>query len=133
MKHSILVVEDNTPTRLILNSILRNAGYQVTVACDGLDGIAKLDQQSFDLVISDLQMPNMDGLTFARELRKREAHARTPFIMLTAQTGEKIKRQGEEVDVHIWVMKPLDPDALVDTVNTLLQISKQCYAGDAIR
>ena len=131
MMYSILVVEDNTPTRLILNSIFQNAGYQVTTASDGVEALAQLGEQHFDLVISDLQMPNMDGLAFARELRSRQAYAHTPFIMLTTQTSKSIREQGAAADVHVWIMKPLNPEALVDNVNTLLRISKSSYAKNA--
>lgn len=120
MSASILTVDDSASIRLTTRVALSNAGYTVTEAVDGLDGIAKLGSQQFDLIVTDLNMPNMDGLTMIRELRKLPAHTGVPVIFLTTESDAEMKSQAKAAGATGWLTKPFDPDSLVKIVRKVL-------------
>jgi two-component system, chemotaxis family, chemotaxis protein CheY len=117
---SILTVDDSASIRLTTRVALSNAGYTVTEAVDGLDGMAKLGSQQFDLIVTDLNMPNMDGLTMIRELRKLPAHTGVPVIFLTTESDAEMKSQAKAAGATGWLTKPFDPDSLVKIVRKVL-------------
>ena len=120
MSASILTVDDSASIRLTTRVALSNAGYTVTEAVDGLDGMAKLASQQFDLIVTDLNMPNMDGLTMIRELRKLPAHTGVPVIFLTTESDAEMKSQAKAAGATGWLTKPFDPDSLVKIVRKVL-------------
>ncbi|TNM66624.1 response regulator [Aliirhizobium smilacinae] len=120
MSANILTVDDSASIRLTTRVALSNAGYQVTEAVDGVDGIAKLNAGQFDLVVTDLNMPNMDGLTMIRELRKLTAHTGVPVIFLTTESDGEIKQQAKAAGATGWLTKPFDPESLVKIVKKVL-------------
>jgi two-component system, chemotaxis family, chemotaxis protein CheY len=120
MTASILTVDDSASIRLTTRVALSNAGYKVTEAVDGNDGIAKLKGGQYDLIVTDLNMPGMDGLTMIRELRKLPAHMGVPVIFLTTESDAAIKQQAKAAGATGWLTKPFDPESLVKIVRKVL-------------
>ena len=120
MTASILTVDDSASIRLTTRVALTNAGYSVTEAVDGQDGLAKLNSGQFDMIVTDLNMPNMDGLTMIRELRKLPAHMGVPVIFLTTESDAEIKQQAKAAGATGWLTKPFDPQNLVKVVRKVL-------------
>ena len=115
-----LTGDDSASIRLTTRVTLSNAGYTVTEAVDGLDGLNKLKAGEFDLVVTDLNMPNMDGLTMIRELRKLPAHTGVPVIFLTTESDGEIKQQAKAAGATGWLTKPFDPESLVKIARKVL-------------
>lgn len=120
MTAKILTVDDSASIRLTTRVTLGNAGYTVTEAVDGLDGLNKLKDGEYDLVITDLNMPNMDGLTMIRELRKLPAHTGVPVIFLTTESDGELKAQAKAAGATGWLTKPFDPESLVKIARKVL-------------
>lgn len=120
MSANILTVDDSASIRLTTRIALTNAGYSVVEAVDGADGIAKLSSSQFDLIVTDLNMPNMDGLTMIRELRKMPAHTGIPVVFLTTESDGEIKQQAKAAGATGWLTKPFDPENLVKIVKKVL-------------
>ncbi|MBD1550754.1 response regulator [Pseudomonas typographi] len=120
MAKSILVVDDSASIRQVVGIALKNQGYDVTEACDGKDALAKLSGQKVHLVISDVNMPNMDGITFLKELKKLPAYKFTPVIMLTTESQESRKQEGQAAGARAWVVKPFQPAQMLAAVAKLI-------------
>ena len=120
MTAKILTVDDSASIRLTTRVTLSNAGYDITEAVDGMDGINKLNAGQFDLVITDLNMPNMDGLTMIRELRKIPAHMGVPVIFLTTESDGELRQQAKAAGATGWLTKPFDPENLVKIARKVL-------------
>lgn len=120
MTAKILTVDDSASIRLTTRVTLTNAGYEVTEAVDGMDGISKLQASQFDLVITDLNMPNMDGLTMIRELRKIPAQMGVPVIFLTTESDGELRQQAKAAGATGWLTKPFDPENLVKIAKKVL-------------
>ncbi|MCO5734876.1 response regulator [Rhizobium sp. SSA_523] len=120
MTARILTVDDSASIRLTTRVALSNAGYSVTEAVDGRDGLAKLSAGQFDLVVTDLNMPNMDGLTMIRELRKIPALMGVPVIFLTTESDNELKAQAKAAGATGWLTKPFDPESLVKIAKKVL-------------
>lgn len=120
MTAKILTVDDSASIRLTTRVTLTNAGYDVTEAVDGMDGINKLNGGQFDLVITDLNMPNMDGLTMIRELRKIPAQMGVPVIFLTTESDGELRQQAKAAGATGWLTKPFDPENLVKIARKVL-------------
>jgi two-component system chemotaxis response regulator CheY len=120
MGKKILAVDDSNSMRQMVSFTLKGAGYEVMDAEDGQKALNIAKQQSFDLVLSDVNMPIMDGLTLVRELRKLPAFKFTPILMLTTEAGKEKKMQGKEAGATGWIVKPFNPDQLLSTVKRVL-------------
>jgi two-component system, chemotaxis family, chemotaxis protein CheY len=120
MTAKILTVDDSASIRLTTRVTLSNAGYALTEAVDGLDGLSKLKAGEYDLVVTDLNMPNMDGLTMIRELRKLPAHTGVPVIFLTTESDGELKAQAKAAGATGWLTKPFDPESLVKIARKVL-------------
>lgn len=120
MSKPILIVDDSFSLRQTVAMALRGAGYDVEEACDGQDALSKLDGRKFNLIISDVNMPNMDGITFVRAAKQLPAYKFTPIIMLTTEADETKKQQGKDAGVRAWVVKPFQPPVLLDAVAKLI-------------
>jgi len=92
----------------------------ITIAIDGQDGLEKFRNGSFDLVITDVNMPNMDGLTLVKELRTLQMYDKKPILVLTTERGDEMKSKGKEVGATGWIVKPFIPDQLLKAVNIVL-------------
>ena len=99
---------------------LRAAGYQVTEAVDGQDGLDKAKSQIFDLVLTDQNMPRMDGLTLIRSLRAIPSYQRVPILMLTTESSDDMKAKGRAAGANGWLVKPFDPQRLTEVVKKVI-------------
>lgn len=120
MAKKVLIVDDAASIRQMVSITLRGAGYEVIEARDGQDALSKLEGQRVHLMISDLNMPNMDGLTFLKTVKSRSEHKFTPVIMLTTESAEDKKRQGQTAGAKAWMVKPFQPQQLLSAVNKLV-------------
>lgn len=120
MAKTILVVDDSTTLRQVVGIALKGAGYDVIEACDGKDALTKLNGQKIHLIISDVNMPNMDGITFVTEAKKLPAYKFTPIIMLTTESGESKKSAGQMAGAKAWVVKPFQPPQMLAAVAKLI-------------
>lgn len=120
MAKTILMVDDSASLRQVVSIALKGAGYDVIEANDGNDGIAKLDGNKINLIISDVNMPGMDGLTMVTEIKKMPNYKFTPIIMLTTEAGADYKARGKDAGVKAWVVKPFKPDQMLDAVSKLI-------------
>src|SRR5690606_24510981 len=110
MAKSILIVDDSASLRQVVAIALKKEGYEVIEACDGQDALTKLNGTKFHLIISDVNMPRMDGITMVKELKKKAEYKFTPIIMLTTESGDDMKMAGKEAGVKAWVVKPFKPE-----------------------
>ena len=120
MAKNIMVVDDSASLRQVVAIALKGAGYDVTEACDGKDALSKLNGQKVHLVISDVNMPNMDGITFVKELKKNPSYKFTPVIMLTTESQEGKKKEGRAAGARAWVVKPFKPEQMLSAVAKLI-------------
>lgn len=120
MSANILTVDDSASIRMTTRIALTNAGYNVTEAVDGADGLQKIKSGSFDLIVTDLNMPNMDGLTMIRSLRQLPAYMGTPVIFLTTESDGEIKQQAKVAGATGWLTKPFDAENLTKIARKVL-------------
>lgn len=120
MSANILTVDDSASIRLTTRIALTNAGYAVTEAVDGADGLNKMKSGNFDLIVTDLNMPNMDGLAMIRGLRQLPAYMGTPVIFLTTESDGDLKQQAKAAGATGWLTKPFDPENLIKIVRKVL-------------
>ena len=117
---TILAVDDSASMRQMVSFTLKGAGYEVVEASDGKEALDKARGQQFDLVISDVNMPVMDGITLIKELRALTEYKFTPLLMLTTESGDDKKVQGKSAGATGWIVKPFNPDQLLATINKVL-------------
>ncbi len=120
MAKTILIVDDSTSFRNVVGLALKDAGYEIIQACDGKDALSKLDGKKINLIISDVNMPFMDGLSFVKAAKQLTAYKFTPVIMLTTESGDAKKAEGKAAGVRAWVVKPFQPPLLLDAVAKLI-------------
>jgi two-component system chemotaxis response regulator CheY len=116
----ILAVDDSTSMRQMVVFTLKGAGHQVTEAADGQTALALAKRQRFDLVLSDVNMPKMDGISLTRELRALPNFKFTPILMLTTEAGLDKKQAGKAAGATGWIVKPFNPDQLLATINKVI-------------
>lgn len=119
MTKKILIVDDSASIRQVVAIALRGAGYEVIDACDGKDALTKLNGDKINLIISDVNMPNMDGITFLKEVKKNPRYKFTPVIMLTTEAGQEKMAEGRAAGAKAWVVKPFQPPQMLDAVAKL--------------
>ncbi|KXG87798.1 response regulator [Agrobacterium bohemicum] len=120
MSANILTVDDSASIRMTTKIALTNAGYHVTEAVDGADGLTKAKAGSFDIIVTDLNMPNMNGLEMIEALRQSPAHTGIPIIFLTTESDADMKARAKAAGATGWVTKPFDPENLVKIVKKVL-------------
>lgn len=120
MAKTILIVDDSASLRVVVSIALKSAGYDVIEGCDGKDALTKLTGQKVHLIISDVNMPNMDGITLVKEIKKLAAYKFTPIVMLTTESQDEKKKQGQEAGAKAWVLKPFKPEQLLGVVQKLV-------------
>jgi len=116
----VLVVDDAITMRQLVAATLKSAGYEVADAKDGLDALKKLEGARFNLIVSDVNMPNMDGITFLKEVKKSMKHKFTPVIMLTTESQASIKEEGRKAGAKAWIVKPFKPNDLLAVVKKII-------------
>lgn len=120
MAKTVLIVDDSAAVRQVVTIALKGAGYDVIEGVDGKDALTKCNGQKIHLVISDVNMPIMDGITFVRELKKLPNYKFTPVIMLTTESAEEKKQSGQAAGAKAWVVKPFKPDQMLAAVAKLI-------------
>jgi two-component system chemotaxis response regulator CheY len=120
MAKTIMIVDDSSSVRSVVGMALKRAGYDVIEACDGKDALSKLLGQKINLVISDVNMPNMDGITFVKELKKLPNYKFTPVCMLTTEAEASKMQEGKAAGAKAWIVKPFQPPKLLDAVSKLI-------------
>ncbi len=120
MAKTILIVDDSASLRLVVSIALKGAGYKTVEACDGVDALKKLASNQINLIISDVNMPNMDGISMIKEVKKLSAHKFTPIIMLTTESQTGKKSEGQAAGARAWVVKPFQPQQMIVAVAKLI-------------
>ncbi|GGZ11146.1 MULTISPECIES: response regulator [Shewanella] len=120
MGKTVLIVDDSASIRQVVSMTLNGAGYDTIQACDGKDALSKLNGNRIHLVISDVNMPNMDGITLLKELKARPDTRFTPVIMLTTESESAKKEEGRAAGAKAWVVKPFVPQQLLAAVGKLI-------------
>ncbi len=116
MSKRILIVDDSTSVRLAETHVLSQAGYLVLEAVDGKDALAKLAQGPVHLVLTDLNMPNLDGIGLVRAIRAAAATRAIPVVMVTTESEQAKKMEGKAAGANGWIVKPFTPDQLIAVV-----------------
>ena len=116
----ILAVDDSPSMRQMVSFTLARAGYDVIEACDGVEALEMAKRDPVDLVLTDVNMPNMDGISLIRELRELPDYAHTPILTLTTEGGSDKKQLGRDAGATGWILKPFNPEVLVDTIEKVI-------------
>lgn len=119
MSKTILVVDDSASIRQVVSIALKGAGYEVIEACDGKDALSKLGGQKVHLIVSDVNMPNMDGITLVKEVKANPQYKFTPIMMLTTEAQETKMQEGKAAGAKAWLVKPFQPQQLLTAVSRL--------------
>jgi len=120
MSKTILIVDDSASVRSVVGIALKGAGYEVIEACDGKDALSKLTGQKIHLIVSDVNMPNMDGITLVKEVRKLASYRFTPICMLTTEAEKSKMAEGKAAGAKAWIVKPFQPPKLLNVVSKLV-------------
>jgi len=120
MGKKILIVDDAVTMRQLLAATLKSAGYNVVDASNGKEALEKLGSVRFNLIITDLNMPVMDGITFIKEVKKSSIHKFTPIVMLTTESSAAKKDEGKKAGAKAWIVKPFKPNELLAVVKKIL-------------
>lgn len=119
MAKTALIVDDSVSMRQMVSFTLQQSGFAVLEGGNGKEALVTLGGSKVDIVITDLNMPEMDGITFIRELRTRPNAKFTPVLMLTTESQESKKAEGKAAGARAWITKPFQPSVLIDAVNRL--------------
>lgn len=118
----MLVVDDAQVARHSITRELRDRGFEVDSAGEGREGLWRLEAQSFDIILTDVHMPTMDGIQFIRELRKLPQYSKTPVLVFTSDASRVRYAEGRAAGATAWLMKPVDPDVLAKALRRALQL-----------
>lgn len=119
--HSILAVDDSASMRQMVSFTLKNAGFQVTEAVDGQDAWEKASSRDFSLVLTDQNMPRMDGISLTRKLRDNPKFRNTPILILTTESSDQMKQAGRNAGATGWLVKPFDPTKLLEVIKKVIR------------
>ena len=119
MSKKIMIVDDSSSIRQVVSIALKSSGYEVIEACDGRDALSKLDGSKIHLIISDVNMPNLDGIGLVKEVKQNPQYEFTPIMMLTTEAGDEMKQRGRAAGAKAWLVKPFQPPALLAAVSKL--------------
>ncbi len=119
--HSILAVDDSASMRQMVSFTLKNAGFNVVEAVDGQDAWEKAGTKDFNLVLTDQNMPRMDGITLTKKLRENPKFKGTPILILTTESGDDMKKAGREAGATGWLVKPFDPAKLIEVIGKVIR------------
>jgi len=120
MAKTILAIDDSASIRQMVAFTLKSSGYEVVEAVDGMDGLDKAKSKSFNLILTDQNMPRMDGLTLIKSLRAMPQYKTVPILMLTTESSDAMKQQGRAVGATGWLVKPFDPQKLIEVVKKVI-------------
>jgi two-component system chemotaxis response regulator CheY len=119
--HSILAVDDSVSMRQMVSYTLKSAGFEVVEAVDGEDAFEKARQRHFDLVLTDQNMPRLDGIGLTRRLREHPSFKTTPILILTTESSDQMKQAGRAAGATGWLVKPFDPAKLVEVIGKVIR------------
>jgi two-component system, chemotaxis family, chemotaxis protein CheY len=120
MAKTIMIVDDSASVRQVVGIALKRAGYDVIEAGDGEQALSHLTGRKINLIISDVNMPKMDGISFVRAARQLPAYRFTPIVMLTTEINEAKKQAGREAGARAWMVKPFQPEQMLAAINKLV-------------
>ena len=120
MGKTILAVDDSASIRQMVSFTLKSSGYEVIEAVDGMDGLDKAKAKTVNLILSDQNMPRMDGLTLIKSLRALPQYKTVPILMLTTESSDAMKQQGRAAGATGWLLKPFDPQKLIEVVKKVI-------------
>lgn len=120
MAKTVMIIDDSATLRQVVSLTLAKAGYETIQASDGRDALQKVVGQKIHLIICDINMPNMDGISFLKEIKKDPEHKFTPIIMLTTESQEAKKQEGRAAGAKAWIVKPFKPDQMLAAVQKLI-------------
>lgn len=118
--HSILAVDDSASMRQMVSFTLKSAGYHVVEAVDGQDAWEKANGKTFDLVLTDQNMPRMDGISLTKKLRESPDFRGTPILILTTESSDQMKQAGKAAGATGWLVKPFDPNKLIEVIKKVI-------------
>jgi two-component system chemotaxis response regulator CheY len=116
-----LVVDDSFTMRNMVSLALKEHSFTVVTAEDGVDALNVSEHQEFDVIITDINMPNMNGFELIEKLRAQEKCKFTPILVLTTEGGDDKKKEGKRLGATGWIVKPFNPQTLISTVNKVCQ------------
>lgn len=119
MGKTVMVIDDSKCLRQLVSQTLTGAGYSVLEACDGMDALKKLESVKVHVMVCDINMPNMDGLTFVRRVKTLAQHKFTPIVMLTTEGADALIQEGKAAGAKGWMVKPFNPEQLLSIVRRL--------------
>ena len=119
--HSILAVDDSASMRQMVSFTLKSAGFNVVEAVDGQDAWEKAGSRDFDLVLTDQNMPRMDGIGLTRKLRENPKFKTTPILILTTESSDQMKMAGRSAGATGWMVKPFDPTKLIEVIRKVIR------------
>jgi two-component system chemotaxis response regulator CheY len=119
--HSILAVDDSASMRQMVSFTLKNAGFNVVEAVDGQDALEKAGTRDFDLVLTDQNMPRLDGIGLTKKLRDNPKFKTTPILILTTESSEQMKQAGRGAGATGWLVKPFDPAKLIEVIKKVVR------------
>jgi len=117
MAKRILVVDDDEMVRIALNELLRPEGFEVHTVSSGTEALKRIDENSYDLLILDIIMPEMDGFELCKRIREKEGLRETPIVFLTAKSREEDRSRGLEVGANLFLTKPISPEKLLRLIS----------------
>ena len=120
MSKCIMTVDDSASVRQMVGFTLRNAGYEVLEAVDGVDALAKIQGRQVNMVLTDLNMPNKNGIELIRDLRASATYKFTPIILLTTESQDVKKQEGKAAGATGWIVKPFKPEKLLAVVKKVV-------------
>lgn len=120
MNKTILAVDDSASIRMMVSFTLKEQGYRVIEAQDGTEGLARMQEEKVDMVITDLNMPNLDGIGLIRGIRANATNKFTPIIMLTTESHDAKKQEGRQAGASGWIVKPFRPEQLLAVVKRVI-------------
>ena len=120
MSETIMTVDDSASIRQMVTFTLKQAGYNVVEAVDGQDALDKLQTAAVQMIITDLNMPNLNGIELIRAVRANPAHRFVPIVMLTTESQAEVKQEGKDAGATGWIVKPFKPDQLLAVIRKVL-------------
>ena len=121
MAKTILIVDDSASMRQLVTFALKDVGFEVVAAVDGKDALGKLNSAKVDMVVTDLNMPNMDGIELIKQLRSSTTTKFTPVVMLTTESQESRKQEGKQAGASGWLVKPFTPEKLIEVIKKFVR------------
>jgi two-component system chemotaxis response regulator CheY len=121
MAKTFLIVDDSASMRQLVSFTIKDAGFDVIEAANGRDAIGKVDGKKLDMVITDLNMPEMDGIALIKQLRGKAEYKFTPIVMLTTESQESKQQEGKQAGASGWIVKPFTPEKLLEVVKKFVK------------